>query len=189
MSAVFTLLCESLSCNVVLFMPTPSDRFILYTNASSVGVGVCLHADREDEEVPISFYSRQLCGAEKNYSVIELESLAIVSAIKHYNRYLYGQTFTAITDHKPCISVLSSSHLSKRLRRFALNLQNRDVQIVYRPGVENNNADGMSRRTWEMQEDAPPLVVEIAPREPISGGGDVGSETRKKREDEKKEEK
>ncbi len=55
--------------------------------------------------------------------------------------------------------------------------------------MENNNADGMSRRTWEMQEHAPPLVVEVAPKGQISGGDDVGSETKKKREDEKKEEK
>ncbi len=40
-----------------------------------------------------------------------------------------------------------------------------------------------------MQEDAPPLVVEITPKGPISGGVDVGSETMKKREDEKMEEK
>ena len=152
MSEAFTILCESLSCNVVLFVPTPSDRFIAYTDASGAGVGACLHADREDGEVPISFYSRQLRGAEKNYSVTELESLAIVSAINHYDRYLYGQTFTVVTNHKPCISLLSSSHLNKRLRRLALNMQDRDVRIVYRPGVENNNADGMSRRTWEMQE-------------------------------------
>ncbi len=111
-------------------------------------------------------------------------SLAIVSAISHYDRYLYGQTFTVVTDQKPCISLLSSSHLNNCLRRFALNLQDRDVGIVYRPGVENNNADGMSSRTWEMQEDLPPLVVEIAPKGPISGGGDVGSNIRKKREDE-----
>ncbi len=93
MSEAFTILCESLSCNVVLFVPTPSDRFIAYTDASGAGVGACLHADREDGEVPISFYSRQLRGAEKNYSVTELESLAIVSAINHYDRYLYSQTF------------------------------------------------------------------------------------------------
>ncbi len=52
MSEAFTFLCESLSCNVVLFVPTPSDRFIVYTDASGVGVGACLHADREDGEVP-----------------------------------------------------------------------------------------------------------------------------------------
>ncbi len=99
MSEAFVILCESLSCNVVLFVPTPSDRFILYTDTSSVGVGACLRADREDGEV--SFYSRQLRGAKKNYSVTKLESLAIVSAINHYDRYLYSQTFTVVTDHKP----------------------------------------------------------------------------------------
>ncbi len=179
MSQTFTFLCETLSCNVVLFVPTPSDRFILYIDASGVGVGACLLADREDGEVPISFYSRQLCGAEMNYSVTKLESLAIVSAINYYDRYLYGQTFTVVTDHKPCISLLSTSHLNKHLRHFALNLQDRNVRIIYHPGVENNNADGMSRRTWEMQEDAPTLVVEITPKGSISGESDVGSETRK----------
>ena len=53
----------------------------------------------------MAFYSRQLQGAEHHYSVTELESLAIVAAVKHFEFYLYGAAFTVYTDHR-CMSLL-----------------------------------------------------------------------------------
>ncbi len=149
MKVAFSALCDSLCVNVMLFVPSPEDQFKLYTDASGVGVGACLHAVRKDGEVPIGFYSRQLHGAEKGYSVTELETLAIVAGINHYDRFIYGQHFVVITDHKPCTALLGNSHLNKRLRRFANSLQERDMNIMYRAGGQHLNADAMSRRTWE----------------------------------------
>ena len=54
---------------------------MLYTDASGDGIGGCLHVISSDGEKPVAFFSRQLRPAEKNYSVTELESLAIVASI------------------------------------------------------------------------------------------------------------
>ena len=47
------------------------------THASARGAGAALFMVRNDKELPISFYSRQLSAAEKIYSVTELEGFAI----------------------------------------------------------------------------------------------------------------
>ena len=80
--------------------------------ASGDGVGACLHVVRDELELPVAFYSRQLRGAEKNYSVTELEFLAIVSAVRHFEYFLYGRSVTIYTDHRACVSLLSSKRIS-----------------------------------------------------------------------------
>ncbi len=101
-------------------MPSPTDKFVVYTDASGVGVGGCLHAVRGSEEFPVAFFSSQLRGTEKNYSITELESLALVSSVCHFEHYLYGQSFVACMDHKPCFALISAGqdpgHISVQRR-------------------------------------------------------------------------
>ena len=133
-------------CNHVLVIPSISDTFSLHTDASGSGVGACLHVTRKGQELPIAFYSRQLQGAEKRYSITELETLAIVAALKHFEFYTYGTDITIYTDHKACTSILTSSVLNNRFKRMALYLQDKSLTFIYRPGKDSANADGMSRQ-------------------------------------------
>ncbi len=98
------------------------------------------------EEIPVAFFSRQLRGAERHYSITELQSLAVVSVICHFESYLYGRKFTVVKDNKSCLALMTGNHLNKRLRRFALKWQEFDVELTYRPGDAHANADGLSRR-------------------------------------------
>ncbi len=125
---------------------------MLYTDASGDGIGGCLHVNRSDGEKPVAFYSRQLRQAERNYSVTELESLAIVASIHHLEYHVYGRPLRVVTDHKACMALRSSSNLNRRLLRFALALQDREVEIVHRPGAGHGNADSLSRQCWDRDE-------------------------------------
>ncbi len=60
------------------------DCFVLYTDASGGRVGACLHVRKEEQELPVAFFSRQLRGAEKSYSVTELEGVAVVVYTDHH---------------------------------------------------------------------------------------------------------
>ncbi len=184
MSLAFNHLRESLCVRVVLFVPVANDCFCLYTDASGDGVGACLHVVRDGVDLPVAFYSRQLRGAEKNYSVTELETLAIVSAVRHFEYYLYGRSVTVYSDHKPCVSLLSSKHLNRRLMRFALKLQGMDITIRYKPGSTIGNADGLSRQSWSETEMEPsPLgVCQPQPKGIGLGGGPVGLASRSRDE-------
>ena len=152
MDGAFQKLKVSLCNHVTLTIPSLSDTYSLHTDASGFGIGACLHVHRDNQELPVAFYSRQLQGAEKNYSITELETLAIVSSLKHFAFYIYGTPLVTYTDHKACTALLKSPVLNARLKRMAEYLQDKEIAIIYRPGKESSNADGLSRQF----DDTPP---------------------------------
>ena len=74
-----------------------ADNFTLYTDADSVGIGAVL----EQSGKIIAYANRALTAAEKQYSTIQKECLAIVYATKQFCHYLLGQHFKLFTDHAP----------------------------------------------------------------------------------------
>ena len=56
-----------------------------------------LNVGRNGEQLPVAFHFRQLRGAEKRYSATELDCLAVVSNIRHFEVYLHGKEFTVET--------------------------------------------------------------------------------------------
>ena len=71
----FHVLCNCLADFSVLTLPNAMDKFVLYTDASGVGVGAVLSVERDGEELPVRYFSRKLSPAEQKYSVTELECL------------------------------------------------------------------------------------------------------------------
>jgi hypothetical protein len=64
----------------ILTTPDFNKEFQIFTDASDVGLGVILH---QGDSI-ITCASRILKPAEKNYSVIEKECLALVYAVKQF---------------------------------------------------------------------------------------------------------
>ncbi len=80
------------------------------------------------------------------------------------------------------MALRSSSNLNRRLLRFALALQDREVEIVHRPGACHGNADGLSRQCWDRDEsDVATLGLSATPPGHGLEGGDVGVATREKK--------
>ncbi len=152
MEEAFKSLRESLCKHVILCIPTLQDEFTLHTDASGDGLGAVLNVKRNDAESPVAFWSRQLRGPEKNYSAFELEATAILCALEHFCFFLYGTHCVVFTDHRACMSLSSSHLLNRRLRRIALKLQEWSLTIIYKPGAENQNADGLSRQGWSLED-------------------------------------
>ena len=75
-------------------------KFTLETDASIQGLGAFFSQVQDDGKLhPVTYASRALNPSEKNYSVTELETLAVVWAVTHFHSYLYGTRVTVITDH------------------------------------------------------------------------------------------
>ena len=91
---------ESLCNTCMLTIPAVSDFFRLHTDASGACLGAVLSVLREEKELPVAYFSQQLQGAQRRYSATELECLAVVVAIRHFEVYLAGQTFELVTDHQ-----------------------------------------------------------------------------------------
>ncbi len=45
--------------------------------------------------------------AERNYSQLDKEGLAVMFGLQRFHKYLYGRKFTIVTDHKPLLSLFN----------------------------------------------------------------------------------
>ena len=115
-------------------------------DALSVGIGAVLsHVFPDRTEKPISFASRTLTKAEKNYAQIEREALSIVWGIKKFHLYLYLQKFTLVTDQKPLIVLFKPYKAIPvlalgRIQRWALFLMDYGYNIQFQSTVKHANA-------------------------------------------------
>lgn len=77
----------------------PSLPTEVHTDASSLGYGAILHQVHKDgSRRVVAYYSQVTKGAEPKYRSYELETLAVVKALKHFRHYLIGVQFTVVTD-------------------------------------------------------------------------------------------
>ena len=134
----FRELKEKLESNPVLINPDCTRKFVLCTDASGTRLGTVLEQDGH----VVAYYSRVLRTAGKHYSTVELECLAIVDSVKRFRHYLLGRQFEILTDHRPLEWLAKSVG---RLYSWAVILQVSDFVIRYRQGVDNDNADALSR--------------------------------------------
>ena len=130
----------------ILKYPNFDQPFILHTDASNRGLGAVLAQKGEHGlEHVVAYASRSLNKAERNYSVTEMECLAVVWAVKTFRVYLYGKEFELVTDHAALKWLLNISEPHGRTARWVVQLQEYQFRVMYRKGVAHQNADALSR--------------------------------------------
>ena len=149
--SAFTKVKTLLSSNLLLTHYDPSMDIVVVSDASNYGVGAVIsHVFPDSSQKAIAHASRSLTPAERNYSQIEKEALAIVFAIKKFHKMLYGRHFTLITDHKPLLSIFGSKkgipvYTANRLQRWATTLLDYNFTIKYNRTDTIGHADALSR--------------------------------------------
>jgi len=142
----FEALKQRLTEAPVLSFPDFNETFYLATDASSIGLGAALMQRHDGRYKPIAFASRKLNQAERNYSVTDLEALAVVWALKHFREIILGYDVHVLTDHRPLKYILTDSrHVKGRQARWVDTLLEFNPKIDYTPGSANKVADALSR--------------------------------------------
>lgn len=118
---------------------------VLYTDASYDGIGAILAQKQDGVERVISYLSRTLRKAEKNYTISEIECLSIVHAITRFRPYLFGREFTVVTDHQALIYLFRNNEQTPKISRWILKLQEYRFSVKHRSGAAHTNADAISR--------------------------------------------
>ena len=128
----------------ILRLPDPEKTYFLRTDASDSGIGAVLMQEHDGKLFPVCYGSKKLSSAERNYSTIEKECLAIVWGFKRFHLYLYGVPFVLQTDHEPLKYINSAKFANGRLMCWAMFLQSYNFRVEAIKGSENVGADYLS---------------------------------------------
>ncbi len=101
--------------------------------------------ERNGKAHPISYDSRHCTAAEKNYSITERETLAIIYLLEHFRDIILGYKIRVWTDHTAVQNLFKHKNLRGRLSRWFVTLQNYEINFEYIPGNKNTAADTLSR--------------------------------------------
>ena len=115
----------------ILAYPNFNIDFVLETDVSGKGLGAVLSQCVHGSLHPIVFASRALSPSERNYSITDLETLAIVWACSHFRAYLYGHIVTVFTDHLAAKAVLQSPSLNGKHARWWTKLYSSGIYTPF----------------------------------------------------------
>ena len=141
----FELLKEALLNPPVLQLANTSQPFQVHTDASDLAIGAVLLQEDEQGQHPVAYASRKLTAAERNYTITERETLAVVYALSTWKLYLYKH-FDVFTDNQAVVYLQSKPHLSKREARWAEFLAEFHFTIRHVAG-KMNPADPLTRQS------------------------------------------
>ncbi|KMQ86294.1 rna-directed dna polymerase reverse transcriptase and integrase domain containing [Lasius niger] len=102
----------------------PKQILIVAADASSTGIGGVLLQRYADGQVKAVFHmSRTLTKAQQNYSQIEKEALALITAIERFRKFVYGRHFILQTDHRPLLALFKTANTKELETRTANRLK------------------------------------------------------------------
>ena len=121
--------------------------FEVMCDANDLAIGVVLGQREEGKPYVVCYASKTLNETQRNHTTIEKELLVVVYALDKFRAYLVGSDIIIFTDHSALKYLLTKQNAEARLIRWVLLLQEFNLQIKDKKGVENVVADHLSRLT------------------------------------------
>ena len=116
-------------------------------DASDLAIGAVLGQREYGKPYVVYYASKTLNEAQRNYTTIEKELLAVVYALDKFRAYLVGLDIIIFIDHSALKYLLTKQDAKTILIRWVLLLQKFNQQIKDKKRVENVVADHLSRLT------------------------------------------
>ena len=123
----FDQLKQFLTTTPIVRAPNWQLPFEVMCDANDFAIGVVL-GQREDGKPYVIYYaSKTLNEAQRNYTTIEKELLAVVFALDKFRAYLVGSFIIVFIDHSALKYLLTKQDAKARLIRWILLLQEFDL--------------------------------------------------------------
>ncbi|CAM5173134.1 unnamed protein product [Eretmochelys imbricata] len=162
---------ETLIQSLVLVDPDFNKPFLVFTDASDMGLGaVLMQTDTKGERHPIVYLSKKLLPREQHYAAMEKERLAMVWALKKLQPYLFGRHFPVYTEHSPLTWLHQTEGANAKLLRCGLLLQGCDMEVLPVRGSDNVIADVLS---WSGGLELPQVTGQETPLSSDSKRGEM----------------
>ena len=135
---------QAIADSEVLFYPILGALMYLFADASKIGIAAALfqHNTIETRWELVSLWSRKLTTAERKYSTIEQEALAVVGGMVRFRVFIQGPII-AHTDHSNLRFMETSEN--PRVQRLRIVLGEFEYSIRYNPGKFNILCDYLTR--------------------------------------------
>jgi len=96
--------------------------------------GILSQTSVNGDEMPITFYSKKLNNTQKAWATIEKEAFAVLEALNRFRSWIFGYKIHVYSDHNPLSYLTEAVPKSAKLLRWALALQNFDIDFHYKAG-------------------------------------------------------
>jgi hypothetical protein len=137
-----------------------SQPFEIMCDESDYAVGTVLGHRKEGRVHAVYYASKTLIEAQLNYATMEKELLAVVFAFEKIRSYIVNSKAIVYTNHIAIKYLLAKKDAKPRLIHWILLLQEFDVEIHDKKGVENVVADHLSTMN-RGQDDKEPIEDKI----------------------------
>ena len=135
--------------------------FEVMCDASDLAIGAVLGQREEGKPYVVYYASKTLNEVQRNYTTTEKELLAVVYALDKFRAYLVGSDIIIFTDHSYLKYLLTKQNAKARLIRWVLLLQEFNLHIRDKKGVDNVVTNHLSRLTIAHNTHNPPINDEF----------------------------
>ncbi|XP_011861043.1 PREDICTED: uncharacterized protein K02A2.6-like [Vollenhovia emeryi] len=141
----FDTIKTKLTTRPVLAIFNPEIPAEVHTDASAIGIGAILLQRVDGGMAVVAYYSRHTTVDQRCYHSYELETMAVVFAMRHFRVYLLGTKFKVVTDCNALRTTFAKRDLLPRIGRWWLEVQEYTFEIEHRAGTRMAHVDALSR--------------------------------------------